>query len=279
MFYLDSVLLAHSGEQPAWDITAFWPSFLVGTLAHEFQHMIRFYQKWVLRGVRSETWLNEMASEVAVDLVADKIMIGEPRGVAYDDPTAGAPRNYSGRLPHYNANNYIQVTGWDRSDPLKHYSIAYALGAYLARTYDGAALFSAITENDYQGIESVEAGLQAQGHTLSFGKVLRNWAVANLLSDNTSAPHPYRYNSGTWSVSQAGGETFQLGSINLYNYRYYGGPDDYQNGPLTVSVPEFNGLVAEPHSNRYVDVGYHTATMRLRITAHAGTYITVVVKE
>ena len=38
--------------------------------------MIHFYQKRVLQGrTISEAWLNEMASEVAEDLIADKLMV------------------------------------------------------------------------------------------------------------------------------------------------------------------------------------------------------------
>ena len=61
-------------------------------------------------------------------------------------------------------------------------------------------------------------------------EVLVNWAMANLLSDDTGAP--YRYNSGTWSTSQAGSMTYRLGSINLYHYRlrYGRGPDDCLDG-------------------------------------------------
>ena len=283
MFYLDSVLLAHSGERPTWDITARWPSTVMGTLAHEFQHMIRFYQRRIRRDIQDEAWLNEMSSEVAVDLVADKIMIPGPRGVAYDDPTGGAPENYGGRLPDYNVYNHIQVTSWDRYDALKHYAVTYALGAYLARTYGGAGLFRAIIRNNREGIEAIEAGLRAQGHTVSFEEVLADWAVATLLSDHPGAPHPYRYNPGTWSISQVAGEAFRLGSINLYHYRnYYGeGPDDYWDGPLVYTVPAFNSLLGPqpPHSNRYAGLGYGTAAVRLRITADAGSYVTVVVKE
>ena len=53
--------------------------------------MIHFYQKPILRGAGSEAWLNEMSSEVAEDLIADKMEGDGPRSVDYDDPTAGEP--------------------------------------------------------------------------------------------------------------------------------------------------------------------------------------------
>ena len=181
---------------------------IIGTLAHEFQHMIHFYQKPVLRDTGSPAWLNEMSSEVAQDLIADKLMDDGPRGVAYDDPTAGEPDNLRGRLPEYNFFNDIRVTSWEGD--IANYSINYALGAYLARTY-GAALFSDIVQSDGHGVDAIEGALDGLGRDVSFGDVLANWAAATLLSDNTAAPAPYRYNTGTWTTSHAGGNRVPAG--------------------------------------------------------------------
>ena len=112
MFYLDAPWFTVP-DGPTWEISDRRPSVMVGTLAHEFQHMIHYYQKPVLRGAASETWLNEMASEVAEDLVADKMRGDGPRSVDYDDPTAGEPENHGGRLPGFNLYNDLQVTRWD----------------------------------------------------------------------------------------------------------------------------------------------------------------------
>ena len=75
---------------------------------------------------------------MADDLVAGKLGLHGSRGVANDDGSAGEPGNSRGRLPRYNLWNDIQVSTWNGW--LSNYSIAYALGAYLARTY-GAELF------------------------------------------------------------------------------------------------------------------------------------------
>ena len=240
MFFMDSPLLAFR-EGPTWEVTDYWPMRIIGTLAHEFQHMIHFYQKSILQDVVSEAWLNEMASEVAEDLVADKIRVAGPRGIFYNDPTAGEPENVQGRLPLYNHHNNIQVTRWDGR--LSNYSINYALGAYLARNYDGAALFREIVQNDRAGVAAIEEALATLGHDALFADVLTDWAAANLLSDDANAPHPYRYNSGTWFTSEVGGQTFRLGSINLFNYRYeFGaGLDRYHDGPSLYSLFQFNG--------------------------------------
>ena len=207
IFFMDSALFAIP-EGLTWEVTDYRPSQVIGILAHEFQHMIHFYQKRVLRGVASPTWLNEMASEVAVDLIAEQMMLNGPRAVAYDDPTAGSPDIRTGRLPIYNLFNDVPVTAW--YSKIANYAINYALGAYLARTYGGAELFSEIVQRDESGIDAIDAALQALGHDVSFAEVLADWAVATLLSDNTAAPAPYRYNPGTWTTSHVGGEEFRL---------------------------------------------------------------------
>ena len=278
IFFIDSAILSIP-EGPTWEVTDPAPGEILDTLAHEFQHMIHYYQKAILQDVVSDTWLNEMASEMTTDLIADKLGIPGPRGVAFNDPTAGTPRNTNGRLPLYNYWNEIQVTRWDSE--LTNYSNTYALGAYLARNYGGAALFREIVQNDGAGVAAIEQALDTLGHSVSFADVLTDWAIANLLSDDTGAPHPYRYNSGTWFTSSAGGQTFRLGSVNLFNYRYEGEETDvpYDGPYLYQNLSEFTADPHPPHSNRYATLGRPSGTVRLRITAPAGNRITVVVKE
>ena len=273
-FFLDSPWLA-TAEGDSWEVTDRRPSVILGTLAHEFQHMIHYYQKPVVRGAISETWLNEQASEVAEDLVADKLMIDGPRAVAYHDPGAGEPENRSGRLPGYNLYNDIQVSAWDGY--LANYSINYAFGAYLARNYGGAALFSDIVQSDRHGVGAIEGAVRNQDHDESFLDLLTNWGAANLLSDNTAAPAPYQYNTGTWRTSHTGGTEFRLGSINLYNYVYAPGRLA-RPGPYLHPLATFNDLTQPPHSNRYTTLGRNSGTIRLRVSAPSDSRITVVVK-
>ena len=274
-FFMDSPWLA-TAEDDTWEITDRRPSVILGTLAHEFQHMIHYYQKPVVRNAISESWLNEQASEVAQDLVADKMMVDGPRAVDYDDPTAGEPENRRERLPGYNLYNDIQITTWDGY--LANYSINYALGAYLARNYGGAALYRDIVQSDRSGVGAIEGAVRAQGHDESFLELLTNWAAANLLSDNTDAPTPYQYNTGTWRTSYTGGLEFRLGSINLYNYAYAPGRLA-RPGPYLYPLPVFNNRTQPPHSNMYTTLGRHSGTLRLSVTAESENRITVVVKE
>ena len=287
-FFMDAPWFAIP-DGPTWEITDRRPSGAIGTLAHEFQHMIHFYQKRVLRNTVSETWLNEMASEVAEDLIADKMMVRGPRGVAYDDPTAGEPGNRSGRLPLYNLFNDQPVTVWNGK--IADYAGKYAFGAYLARTYGGAELFSGIVQSDKAGFLAVDAALRALGHDVPFGQLVADWAVATLLSDDTAAATPYRYNAGAWTTSHTGGVDYRLGSINLYNYRFDPpevvsdciGPDlasrSSQEGPYLHSLSSLSDRTQPPHSNAIATLGRNTGTVRVLVTAEAENRITVVVKE
>ena len=288
MFFMDSVYTALP-EGPSWEVTDRGPSIVTSVLAHEYQHMIHFYQKPVLRDAASETWLNEMASEVGEDLIADKLKVNGPRGVSYDDPTAGMAGNKRGRLPYYNLFNDIQVTKWDGK--IANYAVNYALGAYLARTYGGAELFSEIVQSGSSGVEAIEAALAAGGHDVTFKEVLADWGTATLLSDSTAVPSRYRYNAGTWSTSHAGGEEYRLGAIDLYNYRYEPpevvsdciGPDlanrRAQEGPYVHTLESFNERTQPPHSNMITTLGRNSGTVSLRVTASGDNRIAVVVKE
>ena len=272
MFYLDSVLLAQP-EGSSWETTDSWPRFMISTLAHEFQHMIHFYQKQVKRDGVGETWLNEMSSMVAEDLVADKAMADGPRGVAYDDPGAGASGNVRGELPLYNVWNDIQVTRW--GGELKNYSINYALGAYLARVYSGAELFKDIVQSGHDGTSAIENAIEEQGFSISFGEVLGNWAIANILSDDTSVENIYKYNSGDWAYSSVDGASYRLGSINLYNYSGYG-----QSGPRLYNSGQYASIASqEAHSNIYIDMGTMNGNSHIAIKADEGNTVSVIIKR
>ena len=187
-----------------------------------------------------------------------------------------APGIRRGRLDTYNLFNDSQVTTLETGIS---YSVNYAFGAYLARNYGGAPLYRHIVQSDRAGVGAIEAALRGQGHDESFLELLVNWAVANLLSDNTAAPAPYRYNTGNWRTSSIGGVEYRLGSINLYNY-IIGRPGRLSRpGPYLHPLPSFNDREQPPHSNMYTTLGRNSGTLRLGVTADAQNVITVVVKE
>ncbi len=241
MFYLDAVMFANGDD--SWEITDQWPSTIVSTLAHEFQHMIHFYQKTVLRsnGEPSETWLDELCAMATEDILSSHMKVDGPRGVAYNTATAGDPGNTKGRLPEYNYYNDISLTEWDNST--RNYAINYAFGAYLTRNFGGAPFLRNIVQNSFTNYRAIEYALSSQGYNIDFATVLRKWAASNLLSDTTSPPAGYyQYNAGDWFTSSLSSITYSLGSINLYNYKYgfHTGPYVYTTMPTGIQPKTSN---------------------------------------
>ena len=65
MLYLDAVLFAAKNDTDSWSLTEGWPSIILSTVIHEFQHLINFYQKIHHannNSFREELWLNEVCS-------------------------------------------------------------------------------------------------------------------------------------------------------------------------------------------------------------------------
>jgi hypothetical protein len=247
MFTIDAVMYANDcdslgipGDLPGWNATDFWPEEIYSTLAHEFQHMIHFYQRGVLHDamVSGDTWINEMASQVVEDLLADKMNVMGPRGVDGADGTAGAPNNTSDRLSRFNAFNTVSLSAWGRSGALESYSVTYAFGAWLARNYGGAMLLNRLMQCTSTGPASIEYLVsQATGHAEYFPRLMQRWSAAQLLSDITDAPPGYRYNAGTFFDSAVGAAAYKLGSINLFNYSPTPSVD---TGPVAGTSPHLS---------------------------------------
>ena len=238
MFYMDAYIYANN------------PDEIISALAHEFQHMIHFYQKTVLLtdGTGTETWIDEMCSMATEDLVADKLKVNGPRGVSYLDGSAGIiPPYYTiGRLPMYNFFNDASVTTW-LSDKyvIISYSVNYALGAYLLRNYGGAKFFHDVVHNTHTDYTAIENALQQNGSSDSFGTILGKWGVASLLSYYPDTQSGYQYNIGNWftSVTDPATVPYNAGSINMYNYKY--DPKDEYGNPI-LSQPQVGPYLFSP---------------------------------
>ncbi|MEA3433554.1 MAG: hypothetical protein U9R13_03145 [Campylobacterota bacterium] len=220
MFYADAVMFAN-GED-GWDIDDFWPKEMISTLAHEFQHMIHFYQKTILlldaNSEGTDVWINEMLSETTEDLIATKIRHIGPRGIEYTDGSDGPTGNTDGRYPLFNENNTLSLTAWDNQ--LADYSKVNAFGAYLIRNYGGAKLLHDIMHNahiDEQAImDAVNKSAEGSGKT--FDNLLSEWGTAVLLSNIESPGNLPTYNTGWFTDTTYENSTYEMGSINFFNY-------------------------------------------------------------
>jgi hypothetical protein len=209
---------------------------MISTLAHEFQHMIHFYQKSVKIRSTSATWLNEMLSEATEDVVATKLQNNGPRNVVYTDGSAGASANPGGRYPRFNAYNTLSLTSWNGL--LADYSKVSSFGTFLLRNYGGSKVLHDIVVNSFTGTDAVAS---ATGKT--FNQLLTEWGEAVLLSDKTTlAAGLPTYNINGFTLDTYNAITYQLGSINFFNYS------------PSVTIYNTSGIVT-PQGNYYYRIG------------------------
>jgi hypothetical protein len=263
MFYADAVLFAKGDSATQWSINDFWPKEMISTLAHEFQHMIHFYQKTVLLVVGSDdadAWLNEMLSEATEDLIATKIRHTGPRGVAYTDGSAGSNNNGKGRYIDFNQDNTRSLTTWKSS--LADYAQVNAFGTFLTRNYGGVKVLHDIVHNSKVHEDAVE---EATGK--NFGELLKEWGVAVFLSDHANlAPGTPTYNTGDFTLDIYNGVTYDLGSINFFNYS------------PQPSIKTTAGEV-KPQGNYYYKIGDNlSGTVTLELNLNGTTEATLIAK-
>ena len=276
MFYIDAVMFANdSGGYAGWDIRDHFPAETLSTLAHEFQHMIHFYQKTILRvtnATSTDTWIDEMLSETTEDIVATKIGIPGPRNVDPTDGSAGDYNNSLGRYPGFNAyGSELSLTQW--SSTLADYSKVSAFGTYLIRNHGGAKLLHDIMHNQNTDKWAIVDALPSY---TSFDVLLREWGVAILLSDQTTLPDGLpRYNTGDFTETTYNGITYEMGSINFFNY------PNAETGLTGPAIHKGNGTASiNPASNLFYKIGTQLSSdTHMDINLTANTIATLVVKN
>ncbi len=213
MFYADAVMFANT------DNGDFWQKEMYSTLIHEFQHMTHFYQKTILLAEdNTDTWISEMLSETTENIIATKIQHIGSRGVEYTDGSAGATGNTKGRYPLFNENNTLSLTAWNKT--LADYSKVNAFGTFLIQNYGGIELLHDIMHNTYTDEQAVVSAVNksANGSGKTFDNLLSEWGVAVMLSDHDNLVDLSFYNTGDFTYSTYNGTTYEIGSINFFNY-------------------------------------------------------------
>lgn len=135
-------------------------------LAHEFQHLITFYQKTKLRGATEETWLDEARSEYAPTL-------------------CGYNQNWEGSYLKDRVGNFLSfpsdsLTDWNQTE--NDFGTVSLFIHYLVENF-GQAILTGMIQNSKVGIESINQALKDLGKSETFDDVFTDWTVANYLND------------------------------------------------------------------------------------------------
>jgi immune inhibitor A len=208
--------------------------FYNGVLAHEFQHMIHWYNDR-----NEETWLNEGFSELASYL----------NGF---DP--GGSEWAFAAVPDTQLNSWPEGPGAAGAN----YGAGYLFTSYFLDRF-GAEATQALVAHPENSFASVEAVMDDLGVGLTYEDLLADWLVANLLDDPTLADGQYGYEeidppsfdiettyyegeypvSESATVHQHGADYIELHSEQSLTFRFTGSSQI--------------GLVnATAHSGRYV---------------------------
>jgi immune inhibitor A len=142
-------------------------AFYLGTLAHEFQHMIHWYNDR-----NEETWLNEGLSELA------SLINGfDPGGSDYS----------------WSVQPDTQLTTWSDDDArFAHYGGAYLFATYLLDRF-GEELTQAVVAHPENGITSIDSVLTERNTGLSFVDVFADWTAAVYLDNPTLLDGQFGY--------------------------------------------------------------------------------------
>ena len=146
--------------------SAFTSSENKSYLAHEFQHLINFYQKTVLHQKEEDVWLNEARSE-------------------YAPTVCGYNEDYSNSYLARRIDSFVEypidsITEWQKK--IYDYGTITAFVHYLAGRY-GDEIITRMVLNDKVGIESINEALFSFGYEETFSDVFADWVVANYVND------------------------------------------------------------------------------------------------
>src|SRR3989338_5243367 len=147
--------------------------------AHEFQHLISFNQKTLLRNSDDDIWLNETRSEYS------------PFYLGYDDVYMGS--NMKRRAIAFLDDPTDSFTEW--MNVSKDYGQVGLFGFYLTERFGSSILVESLRSGQ-SGIESLNTVLARSGLGLDFGDIFLRWAVANAINDSSLNPYYGYLNAG-----------------------------------------------------------------------------------
>lgn len=206
----------------------------LGTLAHEFQHLINASHK--LAGgatTQEDVWLDEGLSMYAMQ--ANGYGLGAEAGVLFD--------HVQTYLRH---SDLFSLTDWDQNPDASAYGAVYLFVTYLADRF-GEEILSELVNADEAGIANVQARLTKR--QADFANVFGDWVAANLL-DGTPLSTDSRFHYKSIQLSGAYGRR-RLKGVSV----------------LPVNLPNSGLIPMLPYSATYLLMqGNQAGTYRLNVT-------------
>ncbi|QEN04046.1 hypothetical protein EW093_04790 [Thiospirochaeta perfilievii] len=254
---LDSYLLFNRADSSkGWSEESIETIYGLSTFIHEFQHLIHFYQKRIknkitLTSTNDETYVNEMFSMIAEDILAYNYLIASDESDTYFFPPDLQ------RIPIYNQ-DWIEHSTLNWNYDISSYSRAYVVGAYLIRNFD-----SFIKEYFTTGTLGINGLLEAINKNSTFNidrtTLLQNLGLAILYSRETNTSRPQQLNSNSF---------LEYSNFNLIQLDFF---SNYIPSfkPLDVAqikdIANSNGINFYKESNIYINLGEISSSDTIKI--------------
>lgn len=154
------------------------PVEYLGTLAHEFQHLISATHKLYGQAARQESlWLNEAMSMYAMAANGYGMPDGSRVIASHVSEYLAAPERYS-------------LTRWDLNPSRSGYGVGYLFAIYLVERV-GEGVLKELVASPQTGLANLDARLGAHG--TSFRQLFRDWVAATMLDGRgPGGIHAYR---------------------------------------------------------------------------------------
>jgi len=141
-------------------------SLIKSYLAHEFTHLITFYQKEKLLGTQEEIWLNEARADYS------------PTLLGYDDELSGS--NLEARIKEFLNSPNDSLCEWKNKKA--DYGVVNLFTQYLVDHY-GIEILKDSLHTKKTGIEAINYALKKNGFEKTFQDIFLDWVLALYLND------------------------------------------------------------------------------------------------
>ena len=152
----DVIYMATDNGDPGGD-------YMVGVMAHEFEHLIHFNTD-----EDEDAWVDEGLAELAMWLY------GHPDSIS-----------------NFNTNPDNSLTSWDGT--WTDYIQTYLWTLYIYEQFGGQQTIWDITHQSLDGTAGYEQVLATAGYTIPIEQIFANWTIANYLDDPSLAAGQYGY--------------------------------------------------------------------------------------
>ncbi len=164
----DQAIHTNQREMIVASITSIGNNHVDTFLSHEFQHLISFNQKELIRNVSEETWLNELRSQYAITVAG------------YNDNFQNS--DLYQRVLTFMQNPTDSLTEWPNT--LTDYSSVTLLGHYLVDRF-GPSVLKDTLQSSSTGIASFNAYLSTHVPGTRFSDIFADWVWANYLNNHS----------------------------------------------------------------------------------------------